>query len=149
MRLILVSAALAVLVCIAAGCADDKRPAAATSSTTSAPQALDVRVVQTIDESAGLYIEGSVPYIAVATPDGEELLRARLEFEEDSIETTIRLDPGEYVLTSWQRPCSGNCGYLDPPTDYCTEDIVLSPQEPAQIEIVLRAGEGCTMTLEQ
>ena len=31
-----------------------------------------------------------------------------------TVETTVRLEPGSYRLVSFQRPCDGNCGYLDP-----------------------------------
>ena len=30
-----------------------------------------------------------------------------------------RLSPGRYRVISYQRPCDGNCGLLDPPTDRC------------------------------
>ena len=116
------------------------RPAAA---------AVDVLVTQTIDDTGGLYFEGSIPYIAVARPDGEEVLETKLDFKDDAIQTMISLEPGEYRLTSWQRVCNGNCGDLGPPTDHCSEDVILTEQVPARIEIILRPAEGCTLTLDQ
>jgi hypothetical protein len=145
MRLLPLPALLGALVAVQAGCGEDEGPAV--EATTSA--AVDVLVTQTIDETAGLYFEGSIPYIAVSRPDGEEVLETKLEFEDDAIQTTISLEPGEYRLTSWQRVCNANCGNLGPSTDHCSKDVVLTEQAPARIEIVLRPAEGCTLTLEQ
>jgi hypothetical protein len=139
---------LAALVAVLAGCGEDEGPGA-DATTTDGPAAVDVLVTQTIDDTAGLYFEGSIPYIAVARPDGEEVLETKLDFEGDSVQTTISLEPGEYRLTSWQRVCNANCGNLGPPTDRCSEDVLLTEQQPARVEIVLRPAEGCTLTLEQ
>jgi hypothetical protein len=64
-----------------------------------------------------LYIEGSVGYIRVRTKDGR-LVSAKT-FPRDQRELRCRLVPGRYTLVSFQRPCDGNCSYLDPPTDRC------------------------------
>ena len=97
------------------------------------------------DESAGLYAEGALSYLAVEAPDGDELIEAELAPADKEQAATLRLDPGTYRLVSWQRPCEGNCGTLDPPTDRCEQVFTLEPSTPVKADIEVRAGRGCTI----
>jgi hypothetical protein len=47
-----------------------------------------------------------------------------------------RLPPGAYRLVSYQRPCAGNCDYLDPPTDRCETVLHLNDVEPPRGRLV-------------
>lgn len=76
--------------------------------------AVVVRIQEEYDQSGGLYFEGSYSYVRVERLDGEKLLQERLD---DRLTARLRLDPGTYRIASLQRPCEGNCGSLDPPTD--------------------------------
>lgn len=105
-------------------------------------------VDQTYDQSAGLYIEGAISYVAVETSAGDEIAEEQLESTNERTGVTITLEPGEYVLRSWQRPCSGNCGELDKPTDRCESPFSLGPNGSLLARIVVRAGEGCSITFE-
>ena len=118
-------------VALLAGLAAAALSAACGGEDTPAPsQAVaELHVVQVWDETAGLYVEGVRSFIAVETTEGEEVLRSELEPTAKAHEATVRLDPGDYQLVSWQRPCSGNCGTLDPPTDRCVESFTVAPDD--------------------
>lgn len=107
--------------------------------------AAELRVVLLWDESGGLYAEGARSYISVETPTGEQRLELELMPTAKGHEGSVRLDPGEYRLLSWQRPCDGSCDSLDPPTDRCSVPFTVAPRTPTLAEIQVRAGEGCTI----
>jgi hypothetical protein len=46
--------------------------------------------------------------------------------------------PGHYVLTVWQRPCDGNCGYLDPPAGFASVEFDVAANETLPIGVVFR-----------
>jgi hypothetical protein len=62
---------------------------------------------------------------------------------------TIRIEPGTYRLVSFQRPCDGNCGTLDPPTDQCGRRIDIEADVELREVVSLSPGEGCTISEEQ
>jgi hypothetical protein len=116
--------------------------------TATSAAAADLHAVQVWDESAGLYFEGARSYVRIETLAEDELLEVELQPTDAGSEATIRLDPGEYRLVSWQRPCDGSCDSLDPPTDQCDERFVLAPETPLRASIEVRAGEGCTIAFD-
>ena len=69
--------------------------------------------------SGGAYIEGSVSFLRVRDARGtlvvDESGGPRLRWR-----VRRRLPAGRYRLTSFERPCDGNCSLLDPPTDRCS-----------------------------
>jgi hypothetical protein len=144
MRILLV-ALLASVALVAPACGDSSEPAGEGSGP------VDVRIQQVLDFSKGLYIEGSYSYVRVERPDGEEVLRERLGEERECSESecvsklVLRLDPGEYRLVSFQRPCEGNCDLLDPATDSCDRLIEVRPGEALNVVVTVHPGEGCTI----
>jgi len=62
-----------------------------------------------------------------------------------TLETTLRLEPGSYRVISFQRPCDGNCGYLDSPTDKCSRKIEAKADGLIEATVRLSPGEGCTI----
>lgn len=52
--------------------------------------------------------------------------------------TVLRATAGRHVLTSFIRPCDGNCSYLDPPSHRCSLRVRL----PARATVRLR-NAGC------
>ena len=128
------------LVAVSLSCVGDDDEHTATSA-----DAADLHVIQVWDESAGLYAEGARSYVAVETLDGHELLQSELQPTAAAHEAAIHLDPGDYRLLSWQRPCDGSCDALDPPTDRCARQFALVPKTSLEAEIEVRAGEGCTI----
>jgi hypothetical protein len=116
--------------------------------TATSADAADLHVVQVWDESEGLYAEGALSYVRIETPGEEKLVEVELQPTESGHEASIRLDPGEYRLVSWQRPCDGNCDSLDPPTDRCAEEFALEPGNALTAAIKVRAADGCTIDFE-
>jgi hypothetical protein len=130
-------------------CAGDKRP-------DPAPDAVEVPVRQIYDMSQGGYIEGSYSYVRVESLAGDKVIEKRFPLEVEKLgplrflsTTTVRLAPGSYRLVSFQRPCSGNCGLLDPPTDKCSREMVVAPDRSVEATITVRPGEGCSVEVEQ
>jgi hypothetical protein len=86
------------------------------------------------------YIEGSLSYIRLAgtTTVEEQLEDGRAE---------VRLEAGDYTLHSWQRPCIGNCGFLDQPTDRCSGRFEAKAGVRLHVSIAVRPGKGCSMEI--
>jgi hypothetical protein len=104
-----------------------------------------VRIEQAFDRNGALYIEGSYSYVRVERPDGEQVLDQRLPSDFPVASTTFRLDPGSYRLLSYQRPCAGNCGLLDPPTDRCDAALAVEVGSPLEVSVRVSPGEGCAI----
>jgi hypothetical protein len=90
-----------------------------------------------------VYIEGSYAYVRVEQ-DEKKVVQVRLKGRK-TVETTVRLEPGSYRLVSFQRPCDGNCGLLDPPTDQCSSEIEAKAGALVEATVRLSPGEGCTI----
>jgi D-alanyl-D-alanine dipeptidase len=98
---------------------------------------LDFRRVLT-----GPYIEGSVSFLRVRDARGALVvdvssgpgLRWRVR---------RRLPAGRYRLTSFERPCDGNCSLLDPPTDRCSRRITIIAHGRTGVRATVRPGRGC------
>jgi hypothetical protein len=118
------------------------------------PDAVDVSVRQIYDMSQGGYFEGSYSYVRVESLAGEKVIEKRFPEGEKLgplrflSTTTVRLAPGSYRLVSFQRPCSGNCGLLDPPTDKCSREMVVAPDRSVEATVTVRPGEGCSVEVE-
>lgn len=87
-----------------------------------------------------LYIEGSLSYIRLEGP-------TRVEEQLSEGRGQLQLEPGSYALSSWQRPCDGNCGYLDAPTDRCSATFEAGAGAALHASIVVRPGEGCSIEI--
>jgi hypothetical protein len=137
---------LALILGIAAStsCGDDGDKPGETSS-----DAVELHVVQTWDESVGLYVEGARSYVRVETATGEVVVEVELQSTPAGDETTILLDPGRYRLLSWQRPSSGISGMFDPPTDRCDARFEIRPRIPVEAAIEVRASEGCAIAFDR
>jgi hypothetical protein len=109
------------------------------------PDAAELRIRQIWDESAGLYAEGANSYVRVERLNGDKLIERQLDLVG---RTTVRLDPGSYRLVGWQRPCDGDCGSLDSPTDECSGELRVRPSRPVQATVTVRAGEGCSIKVK-
>ena len=94
---------------------------------------------------AQFYIEGSIGYVRIRSKAGR--LVASNTFAGGRRELRFKLRPGVYRLVSFQRPCDGNCGYLDPPTDRCSRLIRIRRMESLSVRIEISPGNGCTIRL--
>ena len=93
-----------------------------------------------------LYIEGSYSYVRVEQ-DEKKVVQVRLKGGK-TLEATLRLVPGSYRLVSFQRPCDGNCGLLDPPTDRCSRAFEAKAGGLLEATVRLSPGKGCTIAAD-
>lgn len=146
MRPVLLGLAAALLV---SGCGSEPT----TGGEPAAREDVELRLRQIYDMSEGAYVEGSNSFVRVEGADGDEFAETRLD-EGTRLEklkvlstATLRLAPGSYRLVSFQRPCAGDCGALDPPTDECSADLRLDAGRPVEATITVLPGQGCTIEL--
>ena len=117
------------------------------------PDAADVRIRQIYDMSEAAYIHGMYSYVRVERLSGDKLIEERLAdaagtYPRFISRAAVRLDPGEYRLASFQRPCESNCGSLAAPTDECNRLIQVSPGDAVEVTVTVRPGEGCRIEFE-
>jgi hypothetical protein len=103
---------------------------------------LDLR--ESLDRSHGLYVEGAVSYVRVRASGGRVVVARRVR--KPRFRMKRRLAPGRYRVTSYQRPCDGNCRLLDPPTDRCARPVRILSGGLTEVGVRVRPGRGCKMT---
>lgn len=97
----------------------------------------------------GSYIEGSVGFIEVSQPGTETVMRRQRRVEGER-SVSLELHPGTYSLTSWQRPCDGNCqDGFDPPVDGCEASITLDPGQSVRADVTITPGSGCEIHIRR
>jgi zinc D-Ala-D-Ala dipeptidase len=88
------------------------------------------------------YIEGSVSFLRVRDASGalvvDERTGPRLRWR-----VRRRLPAGRYRLTSFERPCVGNCSLLDPPTDRCSARVTIIAHGRTGVRATVRPFRGC------
>jgi zinc D-Ala-D-Ala dipeptidase len=104
---------------------------------------LDLR--QSFDRSHGLYVEGAVSYVRVRGIRGKLIIAKRVN--RPRFRMKRRIGSGRYRVISFQRPCDGNCGFLDPPTDRCVRRMRVLSGGLTEVAVRVRPGRGCRMTL--
>lgn len=107
-----------------------------------APGTLDLR--QSLDRSRGLYVEGSISYMRVRGVRGKLVVAKRVNRPRFRMQR--RLAPGRYKVISYQRPCDGNCGTLDPPTDRCARHVHVLSGGLTEVAVRVRPGRRCRMS---
>jgi zinc D-Ala-D-Ala dipeptidase len=107
-----------------------------------APGTLDYR--QKLDSSRGVYTEGSISFVRVRDASGDTVVRRRTAAPR--FRMIRKLPPGRYRVVSYQRPCDGNCGLLDPPVDRCARRVRLLSGGLTAVRVTERPGRGCTMS---
>ena len=94
------------------------------------------------------YIEGSVSFLRVTRGadvlvDGPVTDGVSVRGREPVFSRAV--EPGEYHVVSYQRPCDGNCSFLDPPTDRCEKTVRVPSGETLFATIVLAREGGCAI----
>jgi D-alanyl-D-alanine dipeptidase len=127
--------------CVAASIAALAAPAASAQSPSGV---LDFRRV--LDLSRGPYIEGSVAFLRVRDAAG----RVVLDESSGRVRWRVRrrLPAGRYRLTSFERPCSGNCSVLDPPAERCSRRITIIAHGRTGVRATVRPGRGCRLRVK-
>jgi hypothetical protein len=106
-------------------------------------------VVREARAAEPLYIEGSIGYLRIVDADtGTVIRKGRARTAAPG--TTRRifrrvLPPGRYRIVSYQRPCDGNCDYLDGPTERCTTVLTIRDAHPARVTFEVTPGAGCVV----
>jgi hypothetical protein len=115
--------------------------AALPATGTPANGTLSVRVKHL--RSDRLYIEGAVQFLVVKR-SGQEIVRRRLDDR-----ARVLLAVGRYWVSSYARPCDGNCGFLDPPRDRCSRYLTIRGGETRRATLRVRTGYRCSIRLER
>jgi hypothetical protein len=100
-----------------------------------------LQVQHVLDPSAGVYVEGSIWHLRVVSSTGDGVLDTDLKNDHVS----LQIAPGRYRLESYERPCDGNCGLLDPPTDACTGSVTAKAGAMVTVRVTLKPARGCTI----
>ena len=99
-------------------------------------------VVVSVQEPAAdgaVYTEGAVVEVRLRDASGAVVDTERgdgaLRFDD--------LKSGSYTVEPALRPCDGNCGYLDPPTDGCRESFMLDGDRRMRVDFWV--GQACVV----
>jgi len=91
-----------------------------------------------------VYVEGSVSHVRVRGVRGRLIAAKRSRRPRFRIRR--RLAPGDYTVINYQRPCAGNCGTLDPPTDRCARRVRILSGGLTEVAVRVRPGRRCRMS---
>src|SRR5262245_11752034 len=97
------------------------------------------------------YREGSVSYVGVSQV-GNGLITTKVIRPVaglDRLLVSTEVDPGTYVVSSFQRPCDGNCDVLNAPIDACdSEPIEIAAGETVSVLVSVVPFGGCSISVE-
>ena len=98
------------------------------------------------------YREGAMSYVLVRHI-GSDQATTRVTRLLAPLEPTLivgaELTPGRYVISSFQRPCDGNCDFLDAPVDQCRSDPVeLRAGMTVNVLVMVIPFGGCSISIE-
>ena len=127
---------IAIAVMVIAGCGEQQTATTESSSS--------LRITQHQTECC--YTEGQVSFLVVRDSAGSEV--AFRSFQAiNPIFPALQMDlpAGRYEVESYQRPCEGNCGSLDPPADRCQADVDLRAGESVFLTAEFAPGQGCAV----
>lgn len=85
-----------------------------------------------------LFIEGALPEIRLVDAAGQVHRPVR---DHRDVASFPALSPGVYRLRAALRPCDGNCGVLDPPTERCAAQVRVDGREVMKVRWMI--GRGC------
>lgn len=98
------------------------------------------------------YREGSVSYVGVRQVDNglvtTKVLRPLAGLDPILLVET-EVAPGDYVVSSFQRPCDGNCDVLNAPIDACdSEPLEVHAGETVSVLVSVVPFGGCSISVE-
>ena len=98
------------------------------------------------------YREGALSYVLVHQI-GNSKVTTRVTRLLAPLDPTLllgtELSPGRYVVSSFQRPCDGNCDFLNAPVDECSsEPIELHAGTAVNVLVSVIPFGGCTISIE-
>jgi hypothetical protein len=87
------------------------------------------------------YIEGAMAEVILRNARGKKV---KVQTKEPQGRLTFtHLEPGTYILEPALRPCDGNCGYLDPRVDSCSQQIQVDGRVDVKVDFTV--GSRCTI----
>ena len=98
------------------------------------------------------YREGSLSYVGISQI-GNDMITTKVVRPLAGLDPILLVEtevqPGTYVVTSFQRPCDGNCSVLNAPIDRCDSEPI-EVQEGATVSVLVSVIPfgGCTITVE-
>jgi hypothetical protein len=95
--------------------------------------------------SGPIFIEGSVTHLRLVRDDGTTLtdgLRPTETLDEPLLDQAV--PAGSYTLETVERPCQGNCDFLDPPAEAtrCTLPVQVLSDKSTRVTVVLDLSAG-------
>ena len=98
------------------------------------------------------YREGAVSFVLIRqTGNDKAAVRASrlLAPLEPTLIVATDLSPGRYMISTFQRPCDGNCDFLNPPVDQCsTGPVELRAGMRVDLLVSVIPFGGCTISME-
>jgi len=98
------------------------------------------------------YREGAMSYVYIRQLNSDQpaVRTSRLLAPlEPTLLVGTELSPGRYLITSFQRACDGNCGFLDPPIDQCSVGpLELRAGEVLSLLVSVVPFSGCTIAAQ-
>jgi hypothetical protein len=88
-----------------------------------------------------MYTEGAMAALVLRDSDGQVVGRS-MKWPGKTV-TFDSLQPGTYFLAPALRPCDGNCGYLDPPTDQCRDRLTVDGD--LSVTVKFTVGRRCVV----
>jgi hypothetical protein len=98
------------------------------------------------------YREGSVSFVVIRQV-GNDNAAVKVSRLLAPLEPTLivgtELAAGRYVVSSFQRPCDGNCDFLNPPVDQCNSGpLEVRPGTEVSVLVSVVPFGGCSISME-
>ncbi len=119
-----------------------------------------IRITQ--DQTDCCYTEGQISFLSLSSDGGAVIDRGYAPAASTSVLAQVAVEPGTYVLESWQRPCSASCPDLDEDgqpigdggldagrAEQCSIEVVVTDGERSNVLITWAPGAGCEITLPE
>jgi hypothetical protein len=150
-REVLVGGIMVFVVVIGGGLLVESRIASDDESTAildSAPPTYRIDVRTIMEESDVIYVEGALGEVDVSSQDSpEEVIIDPYPEPVPWARSWTDLKAGSYLIEAALRPCGGNCGFLDPPTDSCQAQVALT--QDTALEVRFHYGQPCTISVAE
>jgi hypothetical protein len=143
MRRILATSAVTLLLLLPAGCGRTNPVPAVVKDAPASGSTLTLESSSGHAKNGVVYIEGAVPRFRLTDTAGNQIQPDPGPDREAP--TYSGLAAGTYTLNAGQRPCDGNCGYLDPLTDRCKKEITVS--DDLTVHVAFTDGAPCRISL--
>lgn len=105
-------------------------------------------VVQMESEKTSLRGEGFYFYLMMESKKEKKVIRLVGQPGVPIQPLSVRVTPGAYMITGYQRTCDAACPNLDPPSARCAKDVTLSPNAVLHVRVSVRPYQGCTIVTQ-